>query len=152
MSRDESRFVDTVWETWVSLVTASIYQWNKSLKWGAGRCGRFEIRIWNEVQGDMGDLREMRHDHLGEWKNELTRGMCWGCQCFLLVRIQFPAMSILFLAVPNYLFWNNSIILAFVGLACGHFLFMAISSNVIKEVLTVFCFTYFVKYLGRKIS
>lgn len=111
-----------------------------------------ETRVWSEVQGDMGDLGEMRHDHLGEWKNELTRGMCWGCQCFLLVRIQFPAMSILFLAVPNYLFWNNSIILAFVGLACGHFLFMAISSNVIKEVLTVLCFTHFVKCLGRKIS
>lgn len=45
----------------------------------------------------MGDLGEMRHDHLGEWKNELTRGKCWGCQCFLLVRIQFPAILFYFL-------------------------------------------------------
>lgn len=53
---------------------------------------------------ETGDLGQMRHDHLGEWKYELTRGKCRGCQGFLLVRIQFPAMSILFLAVPNYLF------------------------------------------------
>lgn len=41
MSRDESMLVDIVWETYISLVTASIYQWNKSLKWRARRCGRF---------------------------------------------------------------------------------------------------------------
>lgn len=93
--------------------------------------------------------RERGHNCLGELKNELTKVMCWDYQFFLLVRSQFQLSLFHFLLSKIYLFWNNNIILAFVGLGCGYFL--VTSSNVVKRIFTVLCFAHFVKCLGRNI-
>lgn len=109
-----------------------------------------ETRIWSEEQGDAGDSREREVIIVLENRRMSRLGECAGITSFfLLVRIQFPAMSISFLAVPNLFVLKYNITLAFIGLGCGYFL--ATSSNAVKRIFTVLCFAHLVKCLSRKI-